>query len=150
MRCRSISLRRYVSTRVARIPKVALTETHLAQAFVFFREFILGNNQTGLVSDSSGSVQVVGGEASSLQNGILPGTSGIIYGSGSELSTAFYPSATVAAWDAFIATAAPGSAQSSGSLSMFGTENCRSVERCWWAGLLLQLTFMWFVGVGYL
>ena len=84
---------------------------------MFFRDFILGNNETGLVTNSSGSAQVVGGEASSLQNGILPGTSGIIYGSGSDLSTAFYPSATVAAWDAFIATAAPGATQNSGTVS---------------------------------
>lgn len=86
---------------------------------MFFREFILGNNQTGLVTNSSGNVEVVGGEASSLKNGILPGTPGILYGSGSDLSTAFYPSATVAAWESSIATAAPEATQSGESRSNF-------------------------------
>jgi carboxypeptidase D len=125
---------------------VALTETHLAQAFVFFREFILGNNQTGLVSNSSGNVQVVGGEASSLQNGILPGTSGITYGSGSDLSTAFYPSATVAAWQSFIATAAPAATQRSGALSLFGFKNGHPTKMYLWTGLLLTFTLS--IGAG--
>ncbi|PAV20228.1 alpha beta-hydrolase [Pyrrhoderma noxium] len=78
-------------------------------AFVFFREFILGNNSTGLVTTSSdGSVSVTGGEDSSLIEGlrnILPGESAILYGSGSATSTFVFPSETISAWENFIVSA---------------------------------------------
>ena len=71
------------------------------------REFILGHNETGLVTNSSGTVSVVGGEVASLANTVMSGQAGIYAGSGTTQSTYTYPSATIAAWDSFIATAAP-------------------------------------------
>ncbi|KII85865.1 hypothetical protein PLICRDRAFT_44287 [Plicaturopsis crispa FD-325 SS-3] len=83
-----------------------------SSAFVLAREFLFGNNQTGLVTNSSGGVSVVGGENSSLAGDFLPGQAGIFVGSGTTQSTYFFPSATVAAWEQFIhtatATASPG------------------------------------------
>jgi len=78
------------------------------RAFVMLREFILGSNQTGLVTNSSGSISVVGGESTTLYaNGILPGQDGIFVGSSQTQSTFTYPSATIAAWSSFAATAIP-------------------------------------------
>jgi len=78
-----------------------------ATAFTFFREFVLGCNETGLVTNSSGIVSVVGGESSSLAGNFLPGGAEIYYGSATTQYTYIFPTATVAAWDSFIATAAP-------------------------------------------
>jgi hypothetical protein len=50
---------------------------------------------------------VVGGESPTLAAGILPGNSEIFYGSGTTESTYIAPTATIAAWSSFIATAAP-------------------------------------------
>ncbi|TCD69154.1 hypothetical protein EIP91_008631 [Steccherinum ochraceum] len=78
------------------------------RAFVMLREFILGSNQTGLVTNSSGSVSVVGGESTSLYaNGILPGQDGVFAGSGTTQSTFTYPTASIQAWASFTATAIP-------------------------------------------
>ncbi|KAI8996599.1 alpha/beta-hydrolase [Trametes punicea] len=79
--------------------------TNPQRAFVLIREFILGNNQTGLVTNSSGVVSVVGGESSSLAVDAIPGQLGIYVGSFSTQSTYTYPSATIVAWNSFIATA---------------------------------------------
>ncbi|KAK7685696.1 hypothetical protein QCA50_011040 [Cerrena zonata] len=90
-------------------------------AFVFLREFILGNNQTGFFD---GSNSVVGGENTSIfANNILPGQSGIAVGSGTTQSTVFYPSATVAAWDSFTQTAIPMPSGDSAALGKNGAEN---------------------------
>jgi carboxypeptidase D len=75
------------------------------QAFVFVREFVLGTNQTGLV-DSSGSV--VGGEDPALAADAMPGGLAIFYGDGDSATTSLStiaPSATLASWSQFIATA---------------------------------------------
>ncbi|THH29780.1 hypothetical protein EUX98_g4414 [Antrodiella citrinella] len=94
------------------------------RAFVFMRDFVLGNNETGLVTNSSSSVSVVGGESTTLfANGILAGQDGIFAGSGTTQSTYTYPSATIAAWASFTATSIPtspvtgggGGAQGSGT-----------------------------------
>ena len=72
-----------------------------------FREFILGNNQTGLVTSTSGTTNVVGGEDPSLlvgENNILPGESAILFGSGTATSVFVAPSATIASWEAFFAS----------------------------------------------
>ena len=61
--------------------------------------------------NTSEGVSVIGGEGYPLPNGILSGTPGILYGSGTDLSTAFYPTATVTAWEDFIATAIPGASE---------------------------------------
>ena len=76
------------------------------QALTLAREFIFGNNQTGLVTNTtSGSVAVIGGEVSSLGGDIIPGQAGIYYGSFTTASTYFFPTATVDAWNEYIATA---------------------------------------------
>jgi len=78
------------------------------QTFAFVREFVFGNNQTGLVVNAeSGGVTVIGGEDPSLGGEVLTGQAGIYYGSATTASTYFFPSATVAAWDAYVATASP-------------------------------------------
>ncbi|KDQ51807.1 hypothetical protein JAAARDRAFT_81336 [Jaapia argillacea MUCL 33604] len=70
-------------------------------AYVFLREFILGHNTTGLVEGTT----VVGGESSLLGQGIIPGTTVIFYGSGTTVSSTSAPSATIASWASFLATA---------------------------------------------
>ena len=72
-----------------------------AQALVFVREFVLGNNLNGTVS---GTV-VVGGENSTLANDFLPGGNEIFYGSSATQFTSTIPAATESSWSAFIATA---------------------------------------------
>ncbi|KAI0629365.1 alpha/beta-hydrolase [Trametes polyzona] len=79
--------------------------TNPLRGFILLREFILGNNQTGLVTNSSGTVSVLGGESSALAVDALPGQLGIYVGSGTTQSTYTYPSATIAAWSSYIATA---------------------------------------------
>jgi len=73
------------------------------QAFVFLREFVLGNNKSGLVTMSrSGAVSVIGGEKEPLE-GVIPGGDKIYYGNGATQSTYIFPAATRAAWKTFIA-----------------------------------------------
>ncbi|KAH9893404.1 alpha/beta-hydrolase [Cubamyces lactineus] len=79
--------------------------TNPQRGFVLVREFILGNNQTGLLTNSSGTVSVVGGEVSSLAGDVIRGQLGIYVGSFSTQSTYTYPSATIAAWNSYIVTA---------------------------------------------
>ncbi|KAG9311823.1 Alpha/Beta hydrolase protein [Chiua virens] len=77
-------------------------------ALTLVREFIFGNNQTGLVTDTSyGKVTVVGGEASSLRGEIMTGQAAIYYGKATTASSYVFPSSTVEAWNAYMATAAP-------------------------------------------
>ncbi|KAF8142101.1 Alpha/Beta hydrolase protein, partial [Boletus edulis] len=71
-------------------------------ALTLAREFIFGNNSTGLVT-SSGTV--IGDKESSLGNEILRGQAGIYYGQATTASTYFFPSATVEAWNSYVATA---------------------------------------------
>ena len=80
------------------------TQNVTLQAYTFFREFVLGNNATGLV-DSSGNVQ--GGEDAKLMKAVLPGQTEIRYNSGTVPLTYTPPSESVAAWQSFIQTAAP-------------------------------------------
>ncbi|KAG6379584.1 Alpha/Beta hydrolase protein [Boletus reticuloceps] len=77
-------------------------------ALTLVREFIFGNNETGLVTNtSSGGVSVVGGEMTSLGNEIMTGQAAIYYDAATTASSYFFPSATVEAWNAFISTATP-------------------------------------------
>lgn len=88
-----------------------------------FREFILGNNQTGLL-DNSRNVAVGGEDPSILigPNNILPGETSILFGSGTRTSFYAAPSATVASWNSFFATvAAAADSTSTGSSSTTGT-----------------------------
>ncbi|CDO69772.1 hypothetical protein BN946_scf184766.g17 [Trametes cinnabarina] len=75
------------------------------KALTLLREFIIGNNQTGLVTQVSGLVEVLGGEDAALAVDAIPGTSGIFIGSVTTQSTVQYPGATIAAWESYIATA---------------------------------------------
>ena len=70
---------------------------------MLIREFVLGNNETGLVTTEGGQVTVIGGEDKSYA-GVLTGQSGIYSGSGKTEGTYTYPSSTIAAWESFIAT----------------------------------------------
>ncbi|PSR71879.1 hypothetical protein PHLCEN_2v12223 [Hermanssonia centrifuga] len=75
------------------------------RAYILLREFILRNNQTGLVTEVTGNISVVGGEDPALAAPALPGQLGIYVGSATTQSTYTYPSLTIAAWESFIATA---------------------------------------------
>jgi carboxypeptidase D len=69
------------------------------------RDFVLGSNTTGLVK-SDGSV--IGGEDPKLANDVMPGNPAIHYWAseaGGDITSVVVPSVTLAAWDAFIATA---------------------------------------------
>ncbi|KAH7910092.1 alpha beta-hydrolase [Hygrophoropsis aurantiaca] len=79
--------------------------TNPTSALVLMREFVYGNNQTGLVTSSSGTIKVIGGENSTLAELIMPGQEAIYYGAGTTESTYYFPTATIAAWEKFIATA---------------------------------------------
>ncbi|OJT06591.1 Pheromone-processing carboxypeptidase KEX1 [Trametes pubescens] len=82
-----------------------------AQALVFLREFVLGTNKNGTVEGSD----VVGGENASLAGDYLPGGAEIFYGSGTTAGTFMPPSATIAAWNSFLATATATTAASATS-----------------------------------
>ncbi|KAK0488998.1 Alpha/Beta hydrolase protein [Armillaria novae-zelandiae] len=109
------------------------------EAFVLARDFIFGNNETGLVDGN----RVVGGEESTLAIDILPGGDEIYYGAGATQSTYVFPSATRSAWEAFIqtATAAAGvtltsqndghSIQQLGSANTFGWAVSIITILCW-------------------
>jgi len=71
------------------------------QAFVFLREFVLGRNDTGLVKGKS----VVGGENPDLAEFIQSGSAPIYTGAGTTEGSYVAPTATIASWDRFIATA---------------------------------------------
>lgn len=72
---------------------------------MFLREFVLGSNQTGLVTVVNGTTVVIGGENATLAAPALPGQLGIYVGTGTIQSTYTFPSATIAAWNSFLATA---------------------------------------------
>ena len=69
------------------------------------REFILGSNQTGQVIKTPSGVVVVGGEDPSLSGSALPGQTAIFTGSGMTEGSYTFPTATIDAWESFIATA---------------------------------------------
>ncbi|KAI0327526.1 alpha/beta-hydrolase [Cubamyces sp. BRFM 1775] len=71
------------------------------QALVFLREFVLGSNRNGTLEGTN----VVGGENATLAGDFLPGGNEIFYGSAATEGTSTIPSATIAAWDSFLATA---------------------------------------------
>ncbi|KAJ7933813.1 alpha/beta-hydrolase [Mycena leptocephala] len=72
-------------------------------AFVFLREFILGSNLTGYVDSATGPT--IGGDDPKLVADVLPGNDAIFYGAGTTASSTVASSATIAAWESFIATA---------------------------------------------
>ncbi|CAK5269877.1 unnamed protein product [Mycena citricolor] len=77
-----------------------------AAIYAFVREFVLGSNTTGLVTDSG----VIGGEDASLWSGddVMAGSVAIFYGNGQNGQTTasvVAPSATIATWNAFMSIA---------------------------------------------
>ncbi|KAJ7202078.1 alpha/beta-hydrolase [Mycena pura] len=115
-----------------------------AAALAFVRDFVIGSNITGLVDSNAGTVS--GGEDPKLAQDILPGESLIYFGDGSSGKTTastVWPSATVAAWNAFIATATatlPGSAPQ-GTGSSPPPVNAAVDLRC-------SRSWLWALGVG--
>jgi hypothetical protein len=110
------------------------------QAYTFLREFILGNNATGLVTNSSGNTVVVGGENSTLAGNVLPGPAEIYYGSGTTQFTYTFPSATVAAWNGFIRTeTAPSTTPT--SKKTWGIKPCQWLH--WWPSFVFWRRCGW-------
>ncbi|TDL23044.1 alpha/beta-hydrolase [Rickenella mellea] len=99
-----------------------------AASFYLLREFILGNNKAGTVQASG---TVVGGENKALAADIMPGQSGIVMGSGNQRTTTYWPSATVAAWNSFLAkeTSGVGASKNTESALSSGTRRIVSVSR---------------------
>jgi len=96
--------------------------TNPVSALVLVREFIFGNNQTGLLTNtSSGGVSVIGGEVSTLGNEIMTGEAAIYYGQATTESSYFFPSATVEAWNAYVATATPVATSGASSIVSVGS-----------------------------
>lgn len=93
----------------------------VTQALTFIREFVLGSNPNGTIVNNS-----TVGVSHPLVNDVLPGEHNPIFtGSGTTLGSTLWPSATVAAWDSFIATATVVSTQAtqgkSGAVSHHAT-----------------------------
>jgi carboxypeptidase D len=81
-----------------------LSRCRPVQAFIFLREFVLGSNQTGLVLDPS--KPAIGGEDPSIASAdLMPGTTAIFYGSGTTVSSALVPSASIASWQSAVVEA---------------------------------------------
>ena len=103
-----------------------------------YREFILGNNKTGLLIGPNATA--IGGEDPSILQGaynILPGETSILYGSGSATSYYVAPSATIASWNSFFAgvvasesAAAAASASAGNRLASSGTSVVEKVNIC--------------------
>lgn len=75
--------------------------SNFGQALVFLREFVLGDNETGLLLGND----TIGGENSTLANDFVSGGDLLYYGSATTSGTYTVPSATIASWESFIATA---------------------------------------------
>ncbi|KAH9945200.1 alpha/beta-hydrolase [Epithele typhae] len=73
-----------------------------AQALVFLREFVLGENRNGTLEADG---RVVGGEDAALAGAVLPGGDAIFFGSSATQGTSTVPAATRSAWAAFVSTA---------------------------------------------
>ena len=72
------------------------------------REFVIGNNQTGLVTTTNGETTVVGGEDPNIYaRGIFEGPVTIPFRINGTWSSYAYPTATRAAWAEYTATAIP-------------------------------------------
>ncbi|KAH9951151.1 alpha/beta-hydrolase [Amylocystis lapponica] len=113
-----------------------VADNNPTSALVLLREFILGSNQTGLVTNASGTVSVLGGENTTLAQDVLPGQDGIFVGSGTTQSTYTYPSATLAAWQDFIVTATATVTGSAGVHIPTTSDNGGNAER---PGILLVM-----------
>lgn len=91
------------------------------QALTFVREFILGNNENGTVLPNG---NIVGQDAPQFVNDILPAEHDPIFtGSGVTAGSTVWPSATIAQWDSFIASAVATDPASSSSSSSSSNQN---------------------------
>ncbi|KAI0772159.1 Alpha/Beta hydrolase protein [Irpex lacteus] len=73
-----------------------------AASYVMLREFILGSNQTGLVTTNGNTTSVVGGQNPTLQQDAIPGQEAIYYGSSKTEGSTAAPSATVAMFESHV------------------------------------------------
>jgi carboxypeptidase D len=97
------------------------------QAFILAREFIFGSNQTGLVTSTSSVA--IGGENANLtgaSHDIVVAAPQIVVGTGATTATVIAPSATIAAWDGFLATRIPSSSGTSSSASASSTAKSKN------------------------
>jgi carboxypeptidase D len=86
-------------------------------AYIMARDFIFGSATTGLLTADG----VAGGENATLQGAVLPAGPEIYYGNGSTMGTYVAPSATIAAWQSFLASVtATVSYSAVGSVSVSG------------------------------
>ncbi len=116
-----------------------------------YREFILGNNQTGLLTNTS--TTAVGGENPSLllgPNNILPGEVSIIVGSGTGKTSRYAaPSATIASWNSFFASvvasesAAAASASAGEHATSDGVRLAGETKGLWVAASMLFTAILW-------
>lgn len=102
-------------------------------AYTFLREFILGNNQTGLVVTNGNTTSVIGGENPTLQQTAVPGQLAIDYGSSTTQGSTVWPSATIAAFESHVGqvsvtgTAAIKPTATSGAMSTMNPKHAGSV-----------------------
>ena len=110
-----------------------------AQALVFLREFVLGDNKNGTFDGST----VVGGENSALAGEFMPGGNEVFFGSSATQGTSTIPSATQASWASFIATATAAPPTAGGSstgpsgaaASTSGASGRRGAKAASWVGM---------------
>lgn len=92
-----------------------------------YREFILGNNQTGLLVNTS--TTAIGGEDPSILLGtynVLPGETSILYGSGSRTSYYVAPSASIASWNSFFANVVASESAAAATVSASAVDRASS------------------------
>jgi carboxypeptidase D len=114
-------------------------------AYIMARDFIFGSATTGLLTADG----VAGGENATLQGAVLPAGPEIYYGNGSTMGTYVAPSATIAAWQSFLASvtatvsySAVSSVSASGtgsSAGATGTSGANATRRVKWIGPLGSL-----------
>ena len=104
------------------LPPLPVTSSFIAyhpafsKAWTFLREFVLGNNQTGLVTDAN--TPAVGGEDSQYAVNTLAEGPEVYQGSYTTTSTYHFPTETVARWDRYVQEGSTSSG--SGSLAQNG------------------------------
>lgn len=72
------------------------------------REFVVGDNLTGLVTESDGEVFVIGGEDPALYNrGIIRAPDAMPYRINGTMQTYTYPKETIEAWEKYVEETIP-------------------------------------------
>ena len=108
-------------------------------AYVFLREFVLGDNQTGYV-ESNVSSPVGGGNATQLQGDILRG-SAVYGGSYSPMTTYTYPSQTISAWNVYVSSinSTEGAQMATSSASRMFSQKQAWIATCSVVMIVLQI-----------